>query len=112
MEVGNLGGGTTVVTRELRTYLYFVLRVHDKWTHLRSSSWRGCSRGAAAEADTIREQQAEASAIGEQQLKRTQLGISKLKQVQSGNSSWSGCSWGEAAGADTIWVQFGLTTRD
>ena len=49
------------------SYLYFVLCVHDnKQTYSRSSSWGGCSQGAAAEANTIREKQAEADAIREQ----------------------------------------------
>jgi len=38
---------------------------------------------AAAEEDTIKQQQAEADAIGEQQL----------KQMQLGSSSWSGHNW-------------------
>jgi len=55
------GGGTTVVTRDLCTYLYFVLCVRD--------NHEGHTRGTSAEADTIREQQAEVDAIREQLLK-------------------------------------------
>ena len=56
-----------------------------------SSSQRGRNRGAAVEADAIREQQSKADAIGEQQSKRMQLG----------SSSQSGHNWG-AVEADAI----------
>ena len=50
--------------------LYLVLRVHDnKWTHSRSSSWRGCNWGTTA---------TEADAVGEEQLKQTQSGCSSV----------------------------------
>ena len=72
-EVGSSGGGTTVVTCDLRTYMYTLYCV--------CVITSGHTRGAAAEenaigkqqlateADTIGKQQAEAGAIGEQQLK-------------------------------------------
>ena len=72
-EVGSLGGGTTVVTRDHSSdtrpsyLLYFVLWVHDNH---------------------------EVDALKEHQLKQTQSGNSKLKQMQSGSSSWGGRNWG------------------
>jgi len=117
--------------------LYFVLRACDnKWTHSSSSSWRGRSRGAAAEEDaeedTVEEQQlkrmqsgssswrghsrgaaAEEDTVGEQQLKRTQSGEQQLKRTQSGSSSWRRRSWGAAAEENTVgeqhlkWTQLG-----
>jgi len=59
-EAGSLRGGTTVMTRDLRTYYtrYYVLRVRDnKKMHPRSSSWSGYSQGTVAEADEVRQQQ-------------------------------------------------------
>jgi len=48
-------GGTAALTRARPSYfLYFVLCVRDnQWTDSRSSSWSGCSRGGAVEADAI-----------------------------------------------------------
>jgi len=74
-KVGCSGGGTTVVTCNLHTYTLYCA---DAIT-------RGHTQGAAAEMDTIGEQQAKANAIREQQLKRMQ--------------------WGAAAGADAIGVE-------
>ena len=73
-EVGCSEGGTTVVTRDLRTYYtrYFVLITS------------GCTQGVAAEED----------AGEEEQLKQTQSGSCKLKRMQSRNSSSSGCIQG------------------
>ena len=84
-----------LVMHDLCTYctLYYVCEITSgcnrgaelKQMESGSSSWSRCSQGAAAEVDTI----------GQQQLKRT----------QSGSSSWSGCNWEAAAEADAIGEQ-------
>ena len=69
---GMFGGRDQTGDAQPLYLLYFVLRVYDhKQTHLGSSGWRGHNWGAAAETDTI----------GEQQLKWTQSGT-----VQSGHA--------------------------
>ena len=75
-EVGSSGSGTPVLTHNLHTcILYFVPCVRDnKQTHSRSSSWRGCSWGAAAEAE----------AVGKQQMKQTQSGCSLVWPCENG----------------------------
>ena len=105
-----VGRDQTVVTRDLRTLIYFLnLELREEcsrtlgWNpagaasgcmQLGSSSRSGCNRGAAAaaEAGAIGEQQLEADANGEQQLKRMQAGqgaaaAADSKRTQGASSS-------------------------
>jgi len=57
MEVGSTGGGTRLVKYDLHTcYAFLCVRDH-KQMQSGSSSWCGYNQGAAADVDTIVEQQ-------------------------------------------------------